>query len=131
MLGWPSNLGPWTRDHFFGQFWKLGFCSVSECKFFAHGGQIHIFLKCEHVARITTWNLPKHALKNHQNPFLMHGFHSMARVGIQQVSLKSCRRWDSTCDRIMVIPQMDKPSDPLDSRHRDSAIGGPLIWFHG
>ena len=31
---------PWIRDHFFGQFWKLGFCLVSECEIFAHGGQI-------------------------------------------------------------------------------------------
>ena len=37
---WPSTLGPWTRDRFFCQFGKLGFCSVNECKIFAHRGQL-------------------------------------------------------------------------------------------
>ena len=54
VLGCPSNLVPWRRDHYFGQFWKLGFCSVSECEIFAHGGQIHILLDREGVASIPT-----------------------------------------------------------------------------
>ena len=74
---------------------------------------------------------PKHTCMTHWKPFLMHGFHSMSWVGIQQVSLKACRRWHSTCDRMMVIARINKPSTPLDSRHWDSSIGGPLIWFHG
>ena len=45
---------PWIRDHFFDQFLKLGFFSVSECEIFAHGGQIHIFLDCEGVASVPT-----------------------------------------------------------------------------
>ena len=61
VLRWPSNLGPWTRDHFFDQFLKLGFFSVSECEIFAHGGQLHIFLDCEHVGIIIKWNMHKHA----------------------------------------------------------------------
>ena len=36
--------------HLFGQFWKLGFCSVSECEIFAHKGQLCKFIECEHVA---------------------------------------------------------------------------------
>ena len=67
----------------------------------------------------------------HQNPFLMHSFHSMPRVAIQQVSLKARRRRDSTRDRMMVVSRIDEPLALLDSRHRDSAMGGPLIWFHG
>ena len=47
-------MGPWTRVPFFGQFWKLGFCSVSEREIFAHGGQIHILLDYESVASVTT-----------------------------------------------------------------------------
>ena len=54
VLGRPSNLVPWIRDHFFGQFWKLGFFSVSECEIFAHGGQIHILLDREGVASVPT-----------------------------------------------------------------------------
>ena len=38
LIGWPSNLGPWKRDLVLGQFWKLGFCSISECEIFAHRG---------------------------------------------------------------------------------------------
>ena len=45
----------------------------------------------------------------------MHGSHSMPQVGIQQVSLKACRRWDSTCHRIMTVAWIDEPLDPLDS----------------
>ena len=45
---------PWRRDHYFGQFWKLGFFSVSECEIFAHGGQIRILLDREGVASIPT-----------------------------------------------------------------------------
>ena len=54
VLGCPSNLVPWTRDHFFGQFWKLGFCLVSECEIFAHGRQIRILLDREGVASVPT-----------------------------------------------------------------------------
>ena len=54
MLGWPSNLVPWIRDHIFGKVWKLGFCTVSECEIFAHGGQIRILLDHEGVARVST-----------------------------------------------------------------------------
>ena len=54
VLGRPFNLVPWIRDHFFGQFWKLGFSSVSECEIFAHGGQICILLDYEGVARVPT-----------------------------------------------------------------------------
>ena len=56
-----------------------------------------------------------------RSPFFMHDFHSMPRVGIQQVPLKSYRRWDSTCDRMMAIGRIDEPLAPLDSQHRDSA----------
>ena len=121
VLRWPSNLGPWTRDHFFGQFWKLGFCSVSECLISAHRGRICKLLDCEHVSRIPTCNLPKHACMNHHKSFLMHGFHSMPRLGIQQVSLKSCRRWDSTCDGVMVFSLIDELFNSVDLGHWDSA----------
>ena len=131
MLGRPYNLVPWIRDHLFGQFWKLGFCSVSECEIFAHGGQICIFINRECVARVPTWNMPKHACMTYQNIVLLHSFYSMPRVGIQQVSLKACRRWDSMCDKIMVIARIENPLTPLDSEHRDSARGGPLLWVHG
>ena len=47
-------MGPWTRDQFFDQFWKVGFCSVSECEIFAHGGQIRILLDREGVASVPT-----------------------------------------------------------------------------
>ena len=124
-------MGPWTRDHFFGQFWELGFCLVSECPIFAHRDQLSEFIDRECVASVPTWNLPKHACMTQRKPILMHDFHSMPRIGIQEVSLKACRRWDSTCDRMMVVAQIDEPSDSLDLRHRDSAMGGPLIWFHG
>ena len=67
----------------------------------------------------------------HRKPILMHDLHSMARVVIQQVSLKACRRWDSTCHRIMIVARIDKPSTSLDSGHRDSARDGPLVWVHG
>ena len=52
--------------------------------------------------------------------FFIYGFHSMPQVGIQQVSLKACRRWDSTCHRMMIVSQIDELLDPLDSGHRDS-----------
>ena len=121
MLRWPSNMGPWTRDCFFGQFWKLGFCSVSECPISTHMHRLCKFLDHEHVASVPTWNLPKHAWTTHRNPFLMHSFLCMPRLWIQQVSLKAYRRWDSTCDRMMVISRIDEPSALLDSRHQDSA----------
>ena len=50
----PSNLVAWIRDHCFGQFWKLGFCSISECEIFAHGGQIRILLDREGVPSVPT-----------------------------------------------------------------------------
>ena len=112
---------PWTRDHFFGQFWKLGFFLISECDIFAHRGHICKFIECEHVAGVPTWNLPKNACMTIWKPVLMHGFHSMPLIGIQQVSLKASRRWDSTCDKMMVVAQIDEPPTLLDSRHRDSA----------
>ena len=65
--------------------------------------------------------MPKHACTTHRNPFLMHGFQSMPRLGIQRVSLKACRRWDSTLHRLMNVAQIDELSAPLDSVHRDSA----------
>ena len=88
---------------------------------FAHMGQICKFLYLEHVASVPTWNLPKNTCMNHWNPIFMHGFHSMPRVGIQQVSLKACRRWDLTCHRIMTIDRIAEPSVPLDLGHQDSA----------
>ena len=103
VLGWSSNLGPWTRDNFFCQFWKLGFCSVSECPISAHTGLLWKFLNREHVASISTWNLPKNSCMTHWNPFLMHDFHSMPRLGIQRVSLKAYGRWDSMFYRLMTI----------------------------
>ena len=102
-------MGPWIRDPISGQFWKLGFFSVRECKIFAHRGQIFKFLDCEHVASVPTWNLPKHTSMTHQNPILIHGFHSMPQVGIKQVSLKSCRRRDSMCHIMMVMAQINEP----------------------
>ena len=80
----------------FCQFWKLGFFLVSEYEIFAHVGQIRILLNDECVASIPTWNMPKHACMTYQKLILIHGFHSMPRVGIQQVSLKAWRRLDST-----------------------------------
>ena len=117
----PSTLVPLTRDPVLGQFWKLGFCSIRECEIFAHREQICKFLNHEHVASIPTWNLPKHTCTTHWNPFLMHGFHSMPRLGIQWVSLKACGRWDSMFHRLMTIARIDELSAPLDSVHRDSA----------
>ena len=112
---------PWTRDLVLGQFWKLGFFSVRECEIFAHWGHLCKFFNCEHVARNTTYKIPKNSYMSHLNPVLMHSFHSMPQVGIQQVSLKVCRRWDSMCHRIMTIARIEKPSAPLDFGHRDSA----------
>ena len=57
--------GSMDKRSFFCQFWKLGFCSVSECEIFAHRGQLHIFLDRECVASVPTWNLPKHAFMTH------------------------------------------------------------------
>ena len=54
VLGWSSNLVPWRRDHYFGQFWKLGFCLVCEREIFAHGGQVRILLDHEGVASVPT-----------------------------------------------------------------------------
>ena len=48
----------------------------------------------------------------------MHGFHSMPQLGIQRVSLKA---WASTFHRLMIVSQIEEPSAPLDSVHRDSA----------
>ena len=124
-------MGAWTKDHCFGKFWKLGFCSVTECPIFSHRDQLGKFIDRECVARVPTWNLPKHAFLTHRNPILMHSFHSMPRVGIQQVSLKPCMRWDSMYDRMMDLSRIDEPSAPFDSGHRDSSMGVPLLWFHG
>ena len=118
------------KGSFFWSILELGFCSVRECQFFSDGGQLHILLDREHVASIPTWNQHKHACMTHRNPFLMHGFHSMPRVGIQQVSLKARRRWDSRCRRMMIIARIDEPSTPLDLGDRDRARGGPLPWVH-
>ena len=109
------------KGQFFCQFWKLWFCSLSECEIFAHRGQLCKFLDREHVASIPTWKIPKHSCMNHHNIFLMHSFHSMARVGIQQVLVKAYRRWDSTLHKIMTIAWIDEPLDPLDLGHWDSA----------
>ena len=121
VLGWPSNLLPWRIDHYFGQFWKLGFFLVSECPISIHMGWLCKFLDHECVAIVPTWNLPKHACTTHRKAFLMHNFHSMPWVGIQRVSLKVWRRWDSTCHRIMNVSWIDEPSAPLDSGHQDSS----------
>ena len=121
VLGWPYNMLPLRRDHYFGQFWKLGFCSVSECPISAHMGWLCKFLDHEHVASVPTWNLPKHACMTHWKPFLMHGFHSMPQLGIQQVSLKACGRWDSMFHRLMTVARINEPLALLDLVHRDSA----------
>ena len=41
--------GSMEKGSFFCQFWKLGFCSVSECEIFAHESQIRIFIDREGV----------------------------------------------------------------------------------
>ena len=79
---------------------------------------------------INTWNLPKHYWMTHHNPFFMDGLNSMPKVGIQEVSLKACKRQDSMCHRIMVMAQVEKMSTPLDLGHWDSAKGGPILWVH-
>ena len=121
VLGWPSNMGPWIRDHFFSQFWKLGFCSVSKCPISAHRGRLCKFLVCECVASVPTWNLPKNACTTHWKPFLMHSFHSMPQLGIQWVSLKAYGRWDSTFHILMTVTRIDEPLDHSDSGHWDSS----------
>ena len=120
-----------AQRSFLGQFWKLWFCSISECPISIHRGWLWKFLDRECVPSVPTWNLPKHTFMTHQNLILIHGFHSMPWVGIQQVSVKAYRRWDSMCDRMMVVARIDELSALLDSRHQDSAREGPLIWFHG
>ena len=92
MLGRPSNIVPWIRDHSFGQFWKLGFCSVSECEMFTHGVQLRILLDRERLDSVPTQNMPRQTCITHRNPVLMHDWNYMPRVGIQQVSLKAYRR---------------------------------------
>ena len=78
--GWPFTLGPWTRVHFFGQFWKLGFCSVRECPIFEHRGQLCKFLDHECVARIATWNMPKNICMTYQKPiFAWFPFYASSR----------------------------------------------------
>ena len=55
MLGWPSNLAPWRRDHYFRvNFGNLGFLlDISECEIFAHRGQIRMYyLDREGVAEV-------------------------------------------------------------------------------
>ena len=54
---------------FFGQFWKLGFCLVSECEIYAHGGQLRILLDREYVASVSTWNMPKILAIPTESPF--------------------------------------------------------------
>ena len=83
-------------------------------KILAHRGQICKFLDGQLVASVPTWKLPKHTFMTHKNLVLMHGFHSMAQVGIQQLSLKAYRRWDSTCHRIMVMDRIDEPFNMWD-----------------
>ena len=124
-------MGPWTRNIVLGQFWKLGFCLVQECENFAHRGQLCKFLDYENVAIVTIRYLLKHACMTHQNAILMHGFNSMPHVWVQQVSSKSCRRWASTCHKMMNVDWIDKPLTPLDFVHRDSAMSGPLLWADG
>ena len=131
VLGVALYSSSMDKGSFFGQFWKLGFFLVIECPIFAHRGQICKFLNHERVPSITTWNLPKCTCMTHQNPILMHGFHSMPRVGIEQVSVKAGRRWDSMYDRMMVVTRIDEPSNLLNSWHQDSVSGGPLLQVHG
>ena len=113
--------GSMDKGSYFCKFWKLGFCLVSECEIFAHRGQLCKFLDHECVASVPTWNLPKHACMTHQKPILVHVFHYMPLVGIQWVSLKACRRWDSTFHRLMTIAPINELSAPLDSVHCNSA----------
>ena len=35
------------------------------------------------------------------------------------------------CNKMMVVARIDKPSNPLDLVHLDSARGVPLLWVHG
>ena len=95
-------LGPWIRELVLGQFWKLVVFSVRETEIFSHRGRIYKFIDHECVDSIPTWNLSKHTFMTHQNPVLMHD-DAIPWVGIQQVSLKSCRRWDSMYHRIMTV----------------------------
>ena len=75
--------------------------------------------------------MPKNTYMTHRKPVLMHGFHSMPQVGIQQVSLKAYRRWASTCHRMMTIAQINELLDLFDLGHCDSAMAIPRIYVHG
>ena len=77
-----------------------------------------------------TWNILKHTCMTPEK-LVMHGWNSMPHVGIQLVSLKAYRRWASMCHRMMTVSQIDEPLDLLDSRHKYSAKGGPLLCLHG
>ena len=68
---------------------------------------------------------------NHRNHILMHGFHYLPQVGIQQVFVKSCRKWDSKFHRMMTMDQINEPSNPLDLGDINSVRGGPILWDHG
>ena len=83
-------------------------------------GQLCKLLDRELVASVPPWKFHKHTLMTHLTLFLMHDWNYIPRVGIQRASLKACRRWDSTCHRMMTIAQNDEPLALLDSGHRDS-----------
>ena len=74
---------------------------------FCTWGQLRILIYYEHVASTPTWNMTKHAFLTH-NLILKHGFHSMLRLGIQQVTVKAYRWWDSIYDRMMVVAHIDE-----------------------
>ena len=75
--------------------------------------------------------MPKHTWMTYWNLVMMHRFHSMPQVGIQQVSLKAYKRLDSTCHKMMVIARIDELLTLLYLEHWDSTRGGPLLWVHG
>ena len=116
--------------HGFHSMPQLGFCSVRECPIFAHRVQLYKFLDCECVSSVPTWNLPQNTCTTHRKPILMHDFHSMPWVGIQEVSLKACRSWNSKCDKMIFVARIKESSTPLDSGHWDSARRVPLLWVH-
>ena len=83
------------------------------------------------MARAPTWNMAKHTYMNPQNPVFLHSWNSMPPVAIQQVSLKACRRLDSTFHTMMFVDWINELSNPLDSGHLNSAMGVPLLSLHG
>ena len=54
VLGVSLYSGSMDKGSFLAQFWKLGFCSVSECEVFINRGQMHILLDDEGVASVPT-----------------------------------------------------------------------------